>query len=180
VEPYELDVIVEIPRGSRNKYEYDPELGAIRLDRLLFSSVAYPTDYGYIPNTLAVDGEPLDALVCVSEPTFSGCVIPAKVVALFRMHEDQILDDKVLCVPCHDPNWNHIDRLEQLQPPLREEIAHFFAIYREPEGRHVDVDGWQPREAAIAVIEESRARYAEAAKRVAAAEAAAKRSASAG
>lgn len=161
--PYQLHVIVEIPRGSRNKYEYDPALRAIKLDRLLFSSVAYPTDYGYIPDTLAVDGDPLDALVCVSEPTFPGCVIPAKAVALFRMQDERCLDDKILCVPCDDPNWNHIDALDELSVQLREEIAHFFAIYREPEGRHVEVEGWQPREAAVKVIEEARARHRDAA-----------------
>jgi inorganic pyrophosphatase len=86
---YKLHCLVEIPKGSRNKYEWDPELKAIKLDRFLFSSVVYPTDYGFIPDTWAADGDPLDAMVCVSEPTFPGCVIPVKVIALFRMRDDK-------------------------------------------------------------------------------------------
>src|SRR5580704_11644655 len=95
----ELLCLVEIPKGSRNKYEWSPELNAITLDRFLFSSVVYPTDYGFIPDTEAEDGDPLDAMVCVSEPTFPGCVIRVKPIALFKMRDDKGLDDKVLCVP---------------------------------------------------------------------------------
>jgi inorganic pyrophosphatase len=153
--------VVEIPKGSRNKYEWDEQLGAMKLDRFLFSSVVYPTDYGFIPDTLATDGDPLDAMVCVSEATFTGCVIPAKVIALFRMSDDKGLDDKIVCVPCKDPNWNTIDRLEDLSQQLRDEIEHFFAIYKQPEGKHVEVEGWRPREDALEVIEESQQRYRE-------------------
>src|SRR3954454_22245917 len=105
-------VRVEIPKGSRNKYEYDDELGAIKLDRFLFSSMVYPTDYGYFPDTLGADGDPLDAMVCVSEATFSGCYIPVKVVAVFCMSDEKGPDEKVLCVPSLDPNWNSIDSLD--------------------------------------------------------------------
>ena len=128
---------VEIPKGSRNKYEWDEELQAIKLDRFLFSSVVYPTDYGFIPETLGEDGDPLDAMVCVSEPTFPGCIIPVKVIALFRMRDDKGVDDKVLCVPLEDPNWNHMEALDDLPQPLRDEISHFFSIYKQPEGKHV-------------------------------------------
>jgi inorganic pyrophosphatase len=159
--PGDVRCIVEIPKGSRNKYEWDEELGAIKLDRFLFSSVVYPTDYGYIPETLASDGDPLDAMVCLSEATFSGCVIPAKVIALFRMSDDKGLDDKIVCVPCNDPNWNTIDKLEDISKQLRDEIEHFFSIYKQPEGLKVEVEGWRPREDAFEVIEESRARYRE-------------------
>ena len=101
--PERVHCLVEIPKGSRNKYEWDDELKAIKLDRFLFSSVVYPTDYGFIPETVGEDGDPLDAMVCVSEPTFPGCVIPVKVIALFRMRDDKGVDDKVVCVPEHDP-----------------------------------------------------------------------------
>jgi inorganic pyrophosphatase len=138
--------LIEIPKGSRNKYEWDEELGAIKLDRFLFSSVVYPTDYGFIPRTLGEDGDPLDAMVCVSEPTFPGCVIRVKVIALFRMHDDKAVDDKVVCVPEHDPNWDFVHSKDDLPEPLRNEISHFFSIYKQPEGITVDVDGWFPRE----------------------------------
>jgi inorganic pyrophosphatase len=157
--PYELYCVVEIPKGSRNKYEWDPELEAIKLDRFLFSSVVYPTDYGMIPDTVAQDGDPLDAMVCVSEPTFPGCVIPVKPIALFRMRDDKGQDDKILCVPLEDPNWNTMDTLEDLPQNLRDEISHFFSIYKTPEGKVVKVDGWYPREHALEMIEDGRRRW---------------------
>jgi inorganic pyrophosphatase len=116
--------LVEIPKGSRNKYEWDDELKAIKLDRFLFSSVVYPTDYGFIPETLAEDGDPLDAMVCVSEATFPGCVIAVKVIALFRMRDEKGVDDKVLCVPLSDPNWNTMEVLDDLPQPLRDAEQH--------------------------------------------------------
>jgi inorganic pyrophosphatase len=151
--------LIEIPKGSRNKYEWDEELQAIKLDRFLFASVVYPTDYGFIPETLGEDGDPLDAMVCVTEPTFPGCVIPVKVIALFRMRDDKGVDDKVVCIPEHDPNWKHVEKLEDLGEPLRDEISHFFSIYKQPEGIAVKVDGWFPREQAIEIIEEAKQRY---------------------
>ncbi|MGZ4278582.1 MAG: inorganic diphosphatase [Solirubrobacteraceae bacterium] len=154
--------LVEIPKGSRNKYEWDEELGAITLDRFLFSSVVYPTDYGFIPDTIAEDGDPLDAMVCVSEPTFPGCVIPVKVIALFRMRDEGKVDDKVVCVPLSDPNWNTFEVKEDLPEPLCVEIAHFFSIYKQPEGKTVEVDGWFTREDAMASIEDARRRHREA------------------
>jgi inorganic pyrophosphatase len=159
--PDPLHVLVEIPKGSRNKYEWDEELGAIKLDRFLFSSVVYPTDYGFIPRTCAADGDPLDAMVCVTEPTFPGCVIPVKAVGLFRMTDDGSQDDKVVCVPHQDPNWNVIDELDDLPQSLRTEIEHFFSIYKQPENKTVEVDGWYPREEAFAAIERARGRYAD-------------------
>jgi inorganic pyrophosphatase len=151
--------LIEIPKGSRNKYEWDEELQAIKLDRFLFASVVYPTDYGFIPETLGEDGDPLDAMVCVTEPTFPGCVIPVRVIALFRMRDDKGVDDKVVCIPEHDPNWRHVEKLEDLGEPLRDEISHFFSIYKQPEGIAVKVDGWFPREQAMEIIEEAKERY---------------------
>jgi inorganic pyrophosphatase len=153
-----VHVLVEIPKGSRNKYEWDEELGAIKLDRFLFSSVAYPTDYGFIPETLGEDGDPLDAMVCVSEPTFPGCMIAVKVIAVFRMRDDEGVDDKILCVPFQDPNWNTMDVLDDLPQFLQDEIAHFFSIYKQPEGLEVEVDGWYDREEALRTIDEARER----------------------
>ena len=147
--------------GSRNKYEWDEALGAIKLDRFLFSSVVYPTDYGFIPQTLGADGDPLDAMVLVTEPTFPGCVIPVNAIGLFRMRDDAGEDDKVLCVPTQDPNWNGLESLDDLSDPMRSEIAHFFSIYKQPEGKEVEVHGWEDREAALATIEDARRRWAE-------------------
>jgi inorganic pyrophosphatase len=150
---------VEIPKGSRNKYEYDEELDAIVLDRFLFSSMVYPTDYGFIPKTLGEDGDALDAMVCVSEPTFPGCVIPVKAIALFRMKDDKGVDDKVLCVPLTDPAWNTLENLEDLPKQLQDEIAHFFSVYKDLEQKKVEVDGWHSREEALEEIDNARKRY---------------------
>jgi inorganic pyrophosphatase len=151
--------IIEIPKGSRNKYEYDHESHAIKLDRFLYSSVVYPTDYGFVPDTLSLDGDPLDVMVCVSEPTFPGCQIDVKPIALFRMEDDQGVDDKVLAVPCTDPTWNKLDKLEDLAKQLQDEIAHFFSIYKDLEQKKVVVHGWYSREDAVKEIAASRKRF---------------------
>ena len=150
--------IVEIPKGSRNKYEYDHEHDVIKLDRFLFSSVVYPTDYGFIPDTLSLDGDPLDVMVCVSEPTFPGCMIEVKPIALFRMEDDKGLDDKVLCVPLPDPGWNTLESLDGVSEQLQNEIAHFFSVYKHLENKKVEVDGWYSREDALEEIAASRER----------------------
>ena len=152
---------IEIPKGSRNKYEYDHDLGALVLDRFLFSSMVYPTDYGFIPDTLALDGDPLDAMVCVSEATFPGCVIPVKPIALFKMEDDKGIDDKILCVPLEDPAWNTLDTLEDLPKQLRDEIEHFFSVYKDLEQKSVRVEGWFSREDAMEEIEAARERCRE-------------------
>jgi inorganic pyrophosphatase len=154
-----LYVVVEIPKGSSNKYEWDDDLGAIKLDRLLFSSLGYPTDYGFFRDTLASDGDPLDAMVVVSEPTFPGCLIEVKPIALFRMEDDQGIDDKVLAVPCSDPTWNQLEQLEDLNQQLQDEIAHFFSVYKDLEQKKVKVKGWFSREEALKEIKASRDRY---------------------
>src|SRR5437764_8590549 len=154
--------VIEIPKGSRNKYEYDHESHAIKLDRFLYSSVVYPTDYGFVPDTLSLDGDPLDVMVCVSEPTFPGCQIDVKPIALFRMEDDKGIDDKVLAVPCTDPTWNQLGELDDLSKQLQNEIAHFFSVYKDLEQKAVTGKGWYSREDAIKEIEASRERYEEA------------------
>ncbi|TMM17537.1 MAG: inorganic diphosphatase [Actinobacteria bacterium] len=154
----ELVCVVEIPKGGRNKYEYDPELDGIKFDRLLISAATYPTDYGYLRGTLAPDGDPLDALVCLYEPTFPGCLIPVKPLGMFKMHDEKGRDDKIICVPLHDPYWNPHERLEDLPLPLRREIEQFFSIYKDLEGKAVSVEGWGAVEEAVREITEARQR----------------------
>jgi inorganic pyrophosphatase len=158
-----LDCVVEIPKGSRNKYEYDPALGAIKLDRFISASVVYPTDYGYVPETLAPDGDPLDVLVCVSEPTFPGCVVPAKVIGLFKMADEKGDDDHVMCVPRNDPGWNTLEDVDDLPPQLRAEVTHFFTVYKDLDpGRHSEVKGWGDRDEALRALARARDRFEEA------------------
>ncbi|MGB9929139.1 MAG: inorganic diphosphatase [Methanosarcina sp.] len=154
-------VIVEIPKGSRNKYEYDKEKKVIKFDRMLFSSMVYPSDYGFFPDTLALDGDPLDAMVLTWEPTFPGCVIDVHLVALFDMEDDKGRDQKLLCVPKNDPIWNHIERIDQVPPHLLREITHFFQTYKNLEDKKVKVIGWKSFETAVTVLEEAKSRYLE-------------------
>jgi len=154
-----LSVMVEIPKGSRNKYEYDPKNKRMRFDRMLFSSVHYPSDYGFIMDTIAKDGDPLDALILVEEPTFPGCVIQAKPIGVFMMSDEKGPDEKILCVPMTDPMWNHIDDMKQVPPHLLREIKHFFSIYKDLEGKATIIGGWEGRKSALKIIEESRDRF---------------------
>lgn len=151
-------VVVEIPRGSRNKYEYDESVGAIVLDRLLFTSMVYPADYGYIDGTLGGDGDALDALVFVGEPTFPGCRIHARPIGLFRMRDEKGEDEKILCVPLRDPQWSHVRDLGDLRPELLDEVGHFFRVYGDLEDKRVEARGFEDREAALAVIGQARDR----------------------
>lgn len=154
-----VDIMVEIPKGSRNKYEFDPVKGMIRFDRMLFSAVHYPSDYGYILDTLGGDGDPLDALVLLWEPTFPGCLIEAKPVGLFKMWDEKGEDEKILCVPVGDPYWNKIETLDQVPAHLLTEISYFFATYKDLEKKKVGVDGWADRETAVEVIREAQQRF---------------------
>jgi inorganic pyrophosphatase len=155
-----LTCVVEIPKGSRNKYEYDPQQGAIKLDRFVSASVVYPTDYGYAPDTLAPDGDPLDVLICVSEPTFPGCIVHGRVIGLLKMADEKGPDDHVVCVPCNDPGLSLLQDIDDLPPQLRAEIGHFFSVYKDLDpGRHSEAKGWADREAAIRTIEEARMRF---------------------
>jgi inorganic pyrophosphatase len=153
-----VTVVVEIPKGSRNKYEFDPELGAIVLDRLLFTSMVYPADYGFIDATLGEDGDPLDALVFVGEPTFPGCRIRARPVGLFLMRDEKGPDEKILCVPLRDPLWSQVRELSDLNPNLLAEVEHFFQVYKDLERKEVATGGFRGREEALRVIAEARRR----------------------
>jgi len=150
---------VEIPKGGRNKYEYDPALGGIKFDRLLISAATYPADYGYLRDTLGRDGDPLDALVCLYEPTFPGCLIPVKPLGLFKMRDEKGSDDKVICVPLGDPYWNDYDELEELPILLRQEIEQFFSIYKTLEGKPVEIEGWGSVQEALREIAEAQTRH---------------------
>ncbi|MGX4688017.1 inorganic diphosphatase [Streptomyces sp. JNUCC 63] len=159
----EFDVIVEIPQGSRNKYEMDHELHRIRLDRLLFTSTKYPADYGFIEGTLGRDGEPLDALVMVGDPTFPGCVIECRAVGMFCMRDEHGPDEKVLCVPAHDPRYAHVQDIEDIPVFDQLEITHFFEVYKDLEpGKSVEGSRWVGKERAYVEIEASRDRAAQA------------------
>ena len=139
----EFDVTVEIPKGNKNKYEVDHESGRIRLDRTLFTSTAYPADYGFIEGTLGQDGDPLDALVMVSEPTFPGCLIKCRAIAMFRMTDEAGGDDKVLCVPANDVRRDHLRDMSNVRPYLLLEIEHFFTVYKDLEpGKSVEGATW--------------------------------------
>ncbi len=155
----EVEVVVEIPQGSRNKYEMDHASGRIRLDRMLFTSTRYPLDYGFIPDTLAEDGDPLDAMVMLDEPTFPGCHVRARPVAVFWMTDENGPDAKILTVPAGDQRFGGVRDLADVPHHLIAEIAHFFDIYKELEpGKGTDVRGWQDRVSAEQVIDAARAR----------------------
>lgn len=144
-----FDVTIEIPRGTKNKYEMDHETGRVRLDRTLFTSTQYPDDYGYIEGTLGQDGDPLDALVLVPEPTFPGCLIECRAIGMFRMTDEMGGDDKVLCIPVADHRRNHLQDLDDLPMYARLEIEHFFSVYKDLEpGKSVEGAVWVGREAA--------------------------------
>lgn len=158
----DIEVVIEIPKGSRNKYEMNHRTGAIWLDRHLFTSMSYPADYGFVPNTLAQDGDPLDILLLLEEPTFPGCHVMARPVGVFFMRDDKGEDAKVLCVPAGDPRWDDIQDLDDIRPHLRNEIRHFFEAYKELEpAKFSEVHGWDGRQAAWAAIEDSRRRHAD-------------------
>ncbi len=154
-----VDVFIEIPKGSRNKYEYDKERRIIKFDRMLFSAVHYPSDYGYIPDTLAEDSDPLDALVLVWEPTFPGCLIASRPVGCFKMFDEKGPDEKILCVPIADPLWNYIQSLKDVPPHLLKEIEHFFSVYKDLEEKKVGIEGWEDRDTALQVIREAQDRF---------------------
>ena len=137
-----IEVTVEIPSGSRNKYEYDHEMRRFVLDRVLYSSVHYPCDYGFIEGSLADDGDPLDVLVVISEPTFPGCIVRARPVGVLDMKDEKGHDYKVLAVAHDDPRWDETGTLEDLSPHRLREIENFFDIYKELEGRKTEVSGW--------------------------------------
>ena len=158
----EFDVTIEIPMGQRNKYEVDHATGRIRLDRMLFTSTRYPHDYGFIEGTLGEDGDPLDALVLLEEPTFPGCLIKCRAIGMFRMRDEAGGDDKVLCIPAGDPRMDHIQDLSDVSEFEVLEIQHFFETYKDLEpGKSVEGATWTGRAEAEQEIEESRRRAVE-------------------
>ncbi|MBP7972698.1 MAG: inorganic diphosphatase [Candidatus Nanopelagicales bacterium] len=160
----EFDVTIEIPTGSRNKYEIDHVSGRLRLDRMLFTATRYPHDYGFVDDTLGQDGDPLDALVIVQEPTFPGCLIRARTVGMFRMTDEAGGDDKLVCVPANDPRMEHIRDIFHLPEFDRMEIQHFFEVYKELEpGKSVEGATWAGRAEAEAEVNASYKRAEEAA-----------------
>jgi inorganic pyrophosphatase len=156
----EADVVVfvEIPAGSRNKYEFDEELGAIVLDRRLFTSMSYPADYGFIEGTLGEDGDPLDALVLVGDPTFPGCRVRARPIGLFYMTDEKGPDEKVICTSLNDPAWSRVHDIHDLQPEYRDEIEHFFQVYKQLEKKKTATRGFGNRSEALAIIQSARHR----------------------
>ncbi len=156
----DFDVVIEIPKGQRNKYEMDHETGKIRLDRMLFTSTRYPADYGFIEDTLADDGDPLDALVLLEEPTFPGCLIRCRAIGMFRMRDEMGMDDKILCVPATDPRMKRLRDIHQVPEFDRLEIKHFFEVYKELEPGKAVEEGtaWAARAAAETEIRAARKR----------------------
>lgn len=152
----EFDVTIEIPKGTRNKYEVDHETGRIRLDRLLFTSMAYPSDYGYVEDSLGEDGDPLDALVLLEEPTFPGCLIRCRALGMFRMRDEKGGDDKVLCVPSADQRASWRTDIEDVSEFHRLEIQHFFEVYKDLEpGKSVEGATWTGCEEAEQEVQNS-------------------------
>ncbi|WP_044640270.1 inorganic diphosphatase [Risungbinella massiliensis] len=154
-----VDAFIEIPTGSQNKYEYDKDAGVFRLDRVLYSPMHYPTEYGYLDKTLAEDGDPLDILVLTSFPTFPGCVIKSRVVGVLIMSDDKGQDEKLLAVPCDDPRFDHVQSLDDVQPHILKEIAHFFRVYKDLENKETHIEGWKDAEFAAKLYDECLARY---------------------
>jgi inorganic pyrophosphatase len=159
--PEEVTAVVEIPSGSRNKYELHKESGLIRLDRVLYSAVHYPGDYGFVPRTLAEDGDPCDVLVLLNEPTFPGCQIDARPIGVLRMLDRGAPDDKVLAVPTRDPFYGEYFDIADIPQHYLREVEHFFHIYKDLEGKRVQTVGWEKSDAAMRVVAEAIRRYDE-------------------
>src|SRR5436309_8151459 len=154
----DFDVTVEIPKGQRNKYEVDHHTGRIRLDRTLFTATQYPGDYGFIEGTLGQDGDPLDALVLVGDPTFPGCRIRARPVGVFYMTDEKGPDEKIICASSHDPTWRHVHDIGDLYPEHRGEIEHFFQVYKDLEKKKTATRGYGSAAEARDVIQAARRR----------------------
>ncbi len=153
-EPGVINVLIEIPGGSKNKYEFDKDMNAFALDRVLFASVKYPYDYGFVPNTLADDGDPLDGMVMMDEPTFPGCVIAARPIGMLLMIDGGDRDEKILCVPAEDPRYNEVKSLGDIAPHRLEEIAEFFRTYKNLEQKVTEIQGWKDVDAVTPLVEE--------------------------
>ena len=148
-----INVLIEITGGSKNKYEFDKDLQAFALDRVLYSSVQYPYDYGFIPNTLADDGDPLDGMVIMDEPTFPGCVIPARPIGMLEMIDGGDRDEKILCVPDKDPRYTEVESIKDVEPHRLEEIAEFFRTYKNLEKKVTEILGWKDVDQVMPLVE---------------------------
>ena len=149
-----INVLIEIPGGSKNKYEFDKDMNTFALDRVLFASVQYPFDYGFVPNTLADDGDPLDGMVMMDEPTFPGCVIAARPIGMLEMIDGGDRDEKILCVPTEDPRYKEVKSLKDVAPHRLEEIAEFFRTYKNLEKKETEILGWKDIDAVKPLVEE--------------------------
>ncbi|WP_317168059.1 inorganic diphosphatase [Blattabacterium cuenoti] len=156
-----FDVLIEIPKGSRNKYEFDKNNNLIRLDRVLYSPMSYPTDYGFIPKTLSTDGDPLDVLVFLTEPTIPGCLIKVKPIGVFFMIDEKGRDEKIICVPISDPNYNTLNKIGDISLHTKKEIEHFFLVYKDLENKKVKIGDWKDKEDAVNVYKKSCLLYKE-------------------
>ncbi|MGJ3252780.1 MAG: inorganic diphosphatase [Elainellaceae cyanobacterium] len=149
-----VNVLIEIPAGSKNKYEFDKDMQAFAVDRVLYSSVQYPYDYGFIPNTLADDGDPLDGMVLMDQPTFPGCVIASRPIGLLEMIDKGDRDEKILCVPDSDPRYDYVKSLKDIAPHRLDEIAEFFRTYKNLEKKITEILGWKDVDKVAALVEE--------------------------
>jgi inorganic pyrophosphatase len=149
-----INVLIEIVGGSKNKYEYDKDLQAFALDRVLYSSVQYPYDYGFVPNTLADDGDPLDGMVLIDEPTFPGCIIAARPIGMLEMIDGGDHDEKILCVPDKDPRYAKVRSLQDIAPHRLDEIAEFFRSYKNLEKKVTEIRGWQDVDQVMPLVEQ--------------------------
>ena len=157
--PDEVNAVIEIPRGQTNKYEYDKQLNVFRLDRNLYSPEHYPGDYGFIPSTLSDDGDPLDVLVLVDAPSFTGCLMTVRPIGMLKMIDQGSEDEKILAVGTNNPIYNDVNDYQKLYPHLLLEIEHFFSVYKELEAKTTRITGWQDAKHARAVVRECQARY---------------------
>lgn len=157
--PEVVNAIIEIPAGSRIKYEIDKETGLVTVDRVLYSPFHYPAEYGYIPMTLAPDGDPADVLVLINGSTYPGVVIRARPIGMLKMHDDKGRDDKILCVAADDPSYAHVESLNDLPPHFMKEVEHFFVTYKDLEEKDVHSDGWVGKAEALTFIQECVAAY---------------------
>jgi inorganic pyrophosphatase len=158
--PAEVNAVIEIPRGDTNKYEYDKQLHVFRLDRNLYSPVHYPGDYGFIPSTLSLDTDPLDVLVLVDAPSFTGCVMTVRPIGVLKMIDQAKEDEKILSVGTKDPIYEGVKDYDALYPHLLRGIEHFFSVYKELEAKTTRIIGWENAERAREIVSECQERYA--------------------
>jgi len=154
-----VEAVIEIPAGSQNKYEFDKEKGYLRLDRVLYSPVHYPTDYGYIDNTLEEDGDPIDILVLVTNPTVPGCIVDCRLIGVLVMADDKGVDNKLLGVASRDPRWAEVKDISDIPSHRLREIEHFFRTYKDLEGKKTVIQGWFNAEVALEKLEAAKRNY---------------------